>query len=146
MLEQLHNPDVAALLLRVPVGTFFAIRGWQKIFSYVKREGLKKTLTDDHYFAVSFFSWWIPLWEGLAGTLLVLGLCAPLMAAILGLICVMAILTDKLHEVKVTRAPETLCDWTCCLLFLSEVPMGLLLLVSILTGPGRYSLDYLLNI
>lgn len=141
MLDALHNPDLAGLFLRVPVGIFFGIRGAQKVLDHQRRAGLVRTLADDHYPAVTFCSWWIPAWEFLAGTFLALGLFTPIAAAVLGLVCLMAILTDKLHEVKVKRHPATFCDWTCCVLFLSEVPMGLLMTIAILVGPGRYSLD-----
>lgn len=133
MFDLLHNPELAGILMRVPVGLFFAIRGGQKVFSKDRHKALMRTIEADGYSHVAFWAWWIPVWELISGSLLVMGIGIEFNAAVLGLICLVALLTDKVEEVRVKRQPATKCDWLCCIIYCSEVPMGLILTALILS-------------
>lgn len=136
--------SLATLIMRVPLGLFFAVRGFQKLFLSNKREALLRTLTADKIPYPNFFKWWVPAWQLLAGSMLAVGAGTSISAAILGLIMLIALLTDKITEVHEKRNPQCCADWFCCITYLSETTWILIFVALMLIGPGVYSIDSLL--
>ena len=136
-MDNFHYPDIALLLARFALGYMFAASGFHKLFVRERHEKLVHTLTTDHIPIVWAMQWWIPLNEFAFGVLVILGIGTEFSAAVLGLISLVALIVDGLPRIKVW-GPLNKCDYLCCLLYLPETLLGILALIVIMSGPGRF--------
>lgn len=139
----LHTVDLALAVPRVAVGTFFAISGAHKLLVKERHAALVRTLQADRVPAVGFMQWWVPGWELAAGLCLTVGLGSVFAAGVLT--CIMCVACfcearEKVASYKPINAADRVDDY----LYLPEVLYLLLLAVTLLAGPGAYSLDHLL--
>jgi len=126
------------LLARVVAGVMFCVSGWNKVFTNAGRERMVHTLIDA---GIPFPVVSAPVLGGIewiAGGLLVLGLLSRPSALLLAGICAVAALTDG-----IARIPEGLSvpDWLSWFFYLSEVPLGVLLLWVAAVGSGRFAIE-----
>ena len=129
--------DAALWLNRVAVGAFFGISGFHKLFFPQRHMRLRETLIADRVPFVKFNEWFVPAVELLAGAALVLGFFSTVAALLLGAICLVALWVDGLPSLKKKYAPflDT-ADYCDCVLYLPETLYGIMLVVTILAGPG----------
>jgi len=140
----LDNPaDFALLLDRLAVGAFFAISGYHKVFNPARHAALVEILKLDNIPCVRFNQWFVPWVELGAGSLLVVGFMSSRAALLLGVICLVATCMDGPKRVKEYK-PLDAADWLDDILYLPEVLLGIMLVIVILCGPGRHSLDFLM--
>lgn len=132
--------DFGLLLARGSVGVFFAISGYHKLFNADRHAKLVETLTADHVPFVRFNAWFVPTVELIAGAALALGMLSTISALLLGAICLVATCVDGCKRVEEWK-PVDFADRVDDYLYLPEVLLGVLLLVTIMCGPGAYSLD-----
>jgi putative oxidoreductase len=138
----LNQADVASTLLRVSMGTFFAISGYNKLTNAGRHAGLVATLEADHVPDVKLMQWWVPGWELVAGSLLALGLFSAFAAAVLFILIGVACVAEgpkRVEEWKPINQGDRVADW----LYLQEVLYALILASTALAGPGPFSLDHL---
>ena len=133
------HTDVALLLNRVAVGTFFAISGAHKLFNKDRHQRLVETLKDAHVPVVGFNQWWVPGWEFFSGTMIFLGIFAPLFTIPLMVICYVACATEGKKVVESYHpidSADRLDDW----LYTPEALYMISLLIVLFAGPGAWSL------
>lgn len=143
LLAGLAAHDTGITIARVAVGAFFAISGYHKCFTPERHASLVQTLREDNIPLVRFNAWFVPCVELVGGTALALGLFSVLSALLLGAICLVATCADGLKRVRAYK-PVDAADFIDDILYLPEVLYGLMLIAVICSGPGAYSLDYLL--
>lgn len=137
-------PDLAALILRLGVGVFFAISGWNKLTCPVCHGYLQSNLQRSNLPSCGgLLVWWVAGWEFLAGVALALGLYTGAAAFILLIVCVVAFIVSHKRKIekknpvhKLDAATEYLCMFDVLLAWMAVAIMAI--------GPGRYSLDFLL--
>lgn len=137
----LGSPDVMLAVTRVSMGLFFAISGAHKLFNRERHAGLVKTLKEDKIPAVGFMQWWVPGWEFTAGLAMIVGLASVPAALVLSCIMCVACWSEakpKVDSYQPIDAADRLDDY----LYLPEVLYLVLLSVTIISGPGAYSLDH----
>ena len=144
LLQGLAAHDTGITINRVAVGVFFAISGFHKLFNHDRHTALVETLKRDHIPFVRFNAWFVPSVELYAGALLAIGLFSVLSALLLGAVCLVATCADGLRRVVEEFKPIDKADFVDDLLYLPEVLYGLMLVAVICSGPGVYSVDYLL--
>lgn len=134
------NADLALAVPRVAVGTFFAISGAHKLLVKERQWALVKTLMSNHVPLVGFNRLWVPSCELVAGAALAVGLFSATAAAVLTAIMLVACwceAREKVASYKPINAADRLDDY----LYLPEVLYLVLLAVTLLAGPGAYSMD-----
>lgn len=136
--------DIAALLLRLVVGVFFAISGWHKLFNRERHAALVATLQSDHVPWVSFNQWWVPSVELGAGVALAVGFLTPVAAMLLLVVCAVACWVDGLPNINSRHSPIDRADWLDDVLYLPETLYLVMLLALVCMGSGSLSLDHLL--
>jgi putative oxidoreductase len=132
-------PDVGLAANRVALGAFFAISGYHKLFNAKRHETVRETLERCGVPFVAFNCWFVPAVEFAGGIALLSGVLAPLAAAGLFVICLVATLTDGLDRVPAMR-PIDKADYLDDVLYLPEVLYLLGLLIVITSGPGGWTL------
>lgn len=138
--QGLNSPDVALAIVRVSVGGFFAISGYNKLFVPERHEALCDNLNKNHIPCMALMQWWVPGWEFAGGLMLAAGLVSAFAAAVLAFICVVAIVCEARDKVKAYH-PINRGDAVADYLYLPEVLYLILLGVTLLAGHGRYSID-----
>ena len=126
------------LLARVVAGVMFCVSGWNKVFTDAGRERMVHTLVDA---GIPFPVVSAPVLgaiEWVAGGLLVLGLLSRPSALLLAAICAVAALTDGIARIP---AGLSVPDWLSWFFYLSEVPLGVLLLWVVAVGSGRFAIE-----
>jgi len=126
------------LLARVVAGVMFCVSGWNKVFTDAGRERMVHTLVDA---GIPFPVFSAPVLGGIewiAGGLLVLGLLSRPSALLLAAICAVAALTDGVARIP---AGLDMLDWLSWFFYLSEVPLGVLLLWISAVGSGRFAIE-----
>jgi putative oxidoreductase len=126
------------LLARVVAGVMFCVSGWNKVFTDAGRERMVHTLIDA---GIPFPVVGAPVLGGIewiAGGLLVLGLLSRPSALLLAAICAVAALTDGIARIP---AGLSVPDWLSWFFYLSEVPLGVLLLWVVAVGSGRFAIE-----
>lgn len=136
--------NAALTVVRVGTGAFFACSGWNKLTNKERHAAMVKTFEEDHVPAIAFNQWWVPIWEFVAGSMLVVGLGAAFFAGVLAIICCVAAICEAPRRVAAYQPinPE---DKLADYLYLPEVLYLLLLAVNIIAGTGAWSLDALLR-
>jgi uncharacterized membrane protein YphA (DoxX/SURF4 family) len=132
--------DIAFLLNRIAVGTFFVFSGYHKLFNAERHRTLVDELKALHIHALRINQWWVPLVEFSAGAAVVIGLLAPLAALGLIFIIFVANATSGRQRIKsympIDRA-DRIADW----LYLPETLYAFMLLMVVSAGAGPYSVD-----
>lgn len=129
----------AILLVRILLGLFFAISGGYKLFVSSRTESMYQTLIEASIPFPRLMTYFVSSVEFVAGILLIVGFVTSLASAALLFDMVVAILTTKVSAMP--RGLSTL-DWLDNFLYLPEVLYVLLLMWLICSGPGRFSIDY----
>jgi uncharacterized membrane protein YphA (DoxX/SURF4 family) len=132
--------DVAFLLNRVAVGTFFLFSGYHKLFNAPRHRMFADELKALHVHALRINQWWVPLVEFSAGGAVVIGLFAPLAALGLIVIILVACATSGRQRIKSYKPideADRIDDW----LYLPETLYAFMLLLIVSAGAGPYSID-----
>lgn len=140
MYHILNGSDIGITLLRLGMGTFFAISGYHKLFNPIRHATVAQTMVDDHIPEPTLNSWLVPTAEFAGGMALLIGLFTSLAAAGLFIICCGATLTDGLKRIGGWK-PLDKADYLDDVLYLPEVLYALILLTLVLTGGGPWSID-----
>lgn len=135
--------ELALFLNRLAIGAFFAISGYHKLFLRSRHEGLVATLKEDGIPLVWLFQWLVPIIEFVGGIALILGLFSAFAAAGIFVIMLVALITDGSKRV-VEFAPVDKADALDDVLYLSETTYLIMALITILAGPGLWSLHSIL--
>lgn len=131
---------IGILIARVSVGTLFALSGGGKLFVPSRRDEMLRTLRDVGIPAPGMNAVLVSSVELLFGLLLVIGLLTPLCCLMLSGVMVGALVTSVLPRIK---APS-LASWLGSVLYLPEVLYLVILVWLFLSGPGWFSVDYLM--
>lgn len=143
ILAGLEQHDLALLINRAVVGTFFAISGYHKLFNKGRHEEFVATLKACGVPFIPVTQWFVPTVEFLGGLAAIVGLLSPLAALGMLAILVVAIFTDGLNRIPLWH-PINKADYVCDVLYLPESPYAVMLAILIAAGPGGISLDALL--
>ncbi|NED61792.1 DoxX family protein [Streptomyces sp. SID10244] len=126
------------LLARIVTGVMFCVSGWNKVFTDAGRERMVHTLVDAGIPFPVFSAPVLGAIEWIAGGLLVLGLLSRPSALLLAAICAVAALTDGIARIP---AGLSVPDWLSWFFYLSEVPLGVLLLWIAAVGSGQFAIE-----
>jgi uncharacterized membrane protein YphA (DoxX/SURF4 family) len=132
--------DVAHTLSRIAVGAFFMLSGYRKLFDAEHHNAIVNELKALGVPAVGFNQWWVPSVEFAAGGAVFIGLLAPLAAAGLFVIMLVAIITSGRQRIKLYKPidqADRIDDW----LYLPETLYSLMLIIVVAAGAGPYSVD-----
>lgn len=142
--EGFSLPDMAALVLRLGVGVFFAISGWNKLTCPVCHGYLSSNLQRSNLpHCGGLLVWWVAGWEFVAGLALAIGLFTGAASFVLFIVCVVAFLVS--HKRKIAKKnPVHKMDAATEYLCMFDVLLAWMLLATMALGPGSYSLDRLL--
>jgi putative oxidoreductase len=118
-----HGVEAFLLLIaRIVAGVMFCVSGWNKVFTDAGRERMVHTLVDA---GIPFPVFSAPV------------LSRP-SALLLAAICAVAALTDGIARIP---AGLSVPDWLSWFFYLSEVPLGVLLLWIAAVGSGRFAIE-----
>jgi putative oxidoreductase len=131
---------LGAFIARLAVGLLFFLSGRGKLFIPERLEQMRETLVGTGVPFANVNAIVVSTVEFVFGLLLILGWITPLACTMLGGVMIMAIATSAIKSIK---APSVL-GWLSEFLYLPEVLYLVILLWLFLSGPGRFSLDYLL--
>ena len=131
---------LGALIARLAVGLLFFLSGRGKLFVAERREQIRETLVAARIPFPGVNAIFVSSVEFVFGVLLILGALTPLACVLLGCVLIVAIATSAIKNIK---APPVL-DWLSEFLYLPEVLYLVILFWLFLSGPGWFSLDYLI--
>jgi putative oxidoreductase len=131
----------AILLVRILLGLFFAISGGYKLLVSSRTETMYQTLVEAGVPFPRFTTYFVSSVEVVGGLLLIVGFLTSLASAALLVDMVVATLTATLSTLPKGLAPL---DWLDNFLYLPEVLYIVLFVWLICSGPGRFSVDYVL--
>jgi putative oxidoreductase len=140
LLKGIGGADIAALLNRIAVGTFFMLSGYHKVFNAQRHREFIDELKTLGIPAVGINQWWVPAVEFSAGGAVVIGFLTPLAALGLLAIILVAMATSGRQRVKL-YAPIDRADRIDNWLYLPETLYVVMLILIISSGAGPYSLD-----
>jgi putative oxidoreductase len=129
----------AILLVRILLGLFFAISGGYKLFVGSRTELMYQTLVVAKVPFPRLTTYFVSSVEFVGGTLLIVGFLTSLASAALLADMAVAILTAKLSTMPKGLSPL---DWLDNFLYFPEVLYILFFVWLICSGPGRFSIDY----
>jgi putative oxidoreductase len=129
------------LLVRVALGLFFAISGGNKLFVASRTEAMYKTLVEAKIPLPRLMTYFVSSVELIGGLLLIVGLLSSLASLALLVDMLVAILTTTLPGMSKGASPL---NWLDDFLYLPEPLYILFFVLLIFTGPGRFSVDYLI--
>jgi putative oxidoreductase len=131
---------LGALIARLVAGLLFFLSGRSKLFVPERREQMRETFVAARIPFAGVNAFFVSTVEFVFGFLLILGLLTPLACAMLGCVMIVAIGTIAIKNIK---APPLL-GWLSEFLYLPEVLYLVILFWLFLSGPGWFSLDYLI--
>jgi putative oxidoreductase len=131
----------AILLVRVALGLFFAISGGNKLFVASRAQAMYETLVAAKVPLPRLMTYFVSTVEFIGGCLLLLGLLSSLASFALLVDMLVAILTAKLSAMPQGLSPL---NWLDDFLYLPEVLYVLFFVWLICSGPGKFSVDYLI--
>jgi putative oxidoreductase len=135
-----HYQWMGILIARLAVGTLFALSGSGKLFVASRRDEMLRTVREAGIPAPELNAVFVSLVEFLCGILLVMGLLTPLCCLLLSGDMVVAVGTSVLPRIKASSPA----DWLAAVLYLPEVLYLVILVWLLVSGPGWFSVDYLL--
>jgi putative oxidoreductase len=127
--------------VRVLIGIFFLVSGGTKLLVPAKFSVMEQTLAQSHIPFPHANAIFVSLVEFASGAGLLVGLLTPLCAAVLVVDMIVAIATNRIQSIQATGVLAWLDDF----LYLPEVLYVMILVWLIFSGPGRYSLDRLIE-
>jgi putative oxidoreductase len=130
---------LGALIARLAVGLTFFLSGRGKLFVPERREQMRETLVAAGVPFAGGNAIFVSSIEFVFGFLLILGVLTPLACVMLGGVMVMAIATSAIKNIKASPLP----GWLSEFLYLPEVLYLVILFWLFLSGPGWFSVDYL---
>ncbi len=133
-------PEYAQFMLRVGAGSFFAISGYHKLFNTERHATLVTTLKACSVPCIKAMQWFVPSVEFFGGAAVTVGFLAPLAAAGLIIICLVATCTDGLKRIKAWK-PIDRADYVDDIEYLPEVIYMLILALLIAGGPGAFAVS-----
>lgn len=138
-----NSPDVILSLNRIVLGVAFSITGYHKCCSPERHAVFVKTVQEcvPNLPGLPGSAWFICSVELLGGLALVVGLLSPLAALGLLVVTTVAVCTNAVKRIP-SQEPEDKADWVFYFLYLPEVLWTVMLLVVIVGGPGKLSLDH----
>ena len=142
LLGNANLEQCAILLVRVALGLFFAISGGNKLFVASRTQAMYETLVAAKVPLPRLMTWFVSTVEFAGGCLLILGLLSSLVSLALLLDMLVAIFTTNLSAVPKRLSPL---NWLDDVLYLPEVLYALLFVWLICSGPGKFSVDYLIG-
>ncbi len=127
------------LLARVSMGLFFAISGWNKLFTVAHWKGLLAGMIATGLPFPKFMALFLAWFEFVGGSLLTVGFMSSFFSFGLAFAMIVAIITVEIPFV----IPPGLgpLDWLDWFLYLPQVLYVLIFLWLIIKGPGPYSAD-----
>jgi putative oxidoreductase len=127
------------LLARVSMGLFFAISGWNKLFTVAHWKGLLAGMVATGLPFPKFLSLFLASVEFYGGSLLTIGFMSTFWSIALAFAMIVAIVTVEIPFV----IPPGLgpLDWLDWFLYLPQVLYVIIFLWLIIKGPGPYSVD-----
>ena len=131
----------AILMVRVSLGVFFAISGANKLFVAGNTQTMYETLVKAKVPFPRLMTYFVSGVEFVSGSLLTVGLLSSLASVALLADMLVAILTSRLSALPKGLTPL---NWLDDFLYLPEVLYVLFFIWLISSGPGRFSVDYLL--
>jgi putative oxidoreductase len=131
---------LGAFIARLAVGLLFFLSGRGKLFVPERLEQMRETLVAAGIPFANVNAILVSAVEFVFGLLLILGSITPLACIMLGGVMIVAIAMSAIRSIK---APPVL-GWLSELLYLPEVLCLVILFWLFLSGPGWFSLDYLL--
>jgi putative oxidoreductase len=126
---------------RILVGIFFCISGATKLLVPAQFGVMERTLAQSRIPFPHANAVFVSLVEFACGTGLALGLLTPLCALALAIDMVVAIATNRIQGIEANGVVAWLDDF----LYLPEVLYVIILVWLIFSGPGRYSIDSLIE-
>lgn len=128
-----------ALLARVSMGLFFAISGWNKLFTVAHWKGLLAGMIATGLPFPKLMALFLAWFEFIGGSLLTIGFMSTFFSIGLAFAMIVAIVTVEIPFV----IPPGLgpLDWLDWFLYLPQVLYVLIFLWLIVKGPGPYSID-----
>lgn len=131
----------AILLVRVALGLFFAVSGGNKLFVASRRQAMYETLVAAKVPSARLMTYLVSAVELVGGCLLILGLLSSLVSLTLLADMVVAIFTTSLSAMP--KGLSAL-NWLDGFLYLPEALYALFFVWLICSGPGKFSVDYLI--
>src|SRR4029453_3462331 len=131
---------LGAVIARLAVGLLFFLSGRGKLFVPERLEQMRETLVAAGIPFANVNAILVSAVEFVFGLLLILGSITPLACIMLGGVMIVAIAMSAIRSIK---APPVI-GWLSELLFLPEVLCLVILFWLFLSGPGWFSVDYLL--
>lgn len=128
-------------LVRVAMGVFFCISGGTKLFDSAAHKSMVQTMVDSKIPFPEFQAVFVALVEFTFGGFLALGFVTSLGAIMLTCVMVVAILTNSLQSIQA----ESTLSWLDSFLYLPEVLYVLILGGLVFSGPGKPSVDSVIN-
>jgi len=128
-----------ALLARVSMGLFFAISGWNKLFTVAHWKGLLAGMIATGLPFPKLMALFLAWFEFIGGSLLTVGFMSTFFSIGLAFAMIVAIITVEIPFV----IPPGLgpLDWLDWFLYLPQVLYVLIFLWLVIKGPGPYSVD-----
>ena len=128
------------VIARVSLGLFFAISGYNKLFTDKSRENLLHTLNEAGFPYPEITGYVLATVEFVGGSMLALGLLSAFCSIALAIAMMVAIITVEIHTI-----PKGLSflNWLDYFLFLPQVMYVIMFGWLIISGPSRYSMDRL---
>lgn len=127
-------------MARLVVGLLFFLSGSGKLFVTERREQMRQTLATAQIPFPEFNAVFVSTVEFVFGSLLILGALTPIACVMLGSVMIVAIATTAIRNIKAL----SLLGWLSEVLYLPEVIYLVILLWLFLSGPGWFSIDYLM--
>jgi putative oxidoreductase len=131
----------AILVVRILLGLFFAISGGYKLFVSSRFDTMYQTLVGAKVPFPRLMTFFVSSVELVCGVLLIVGFLTSLASAALIIDMAVAILTTKLSTIP---AGLSFLDRLDDFLYLPEALYVLLFVWLICSGPGRFSIDYVI--
>jgi putative oxidoreductase len=131
---------IGILIARVSVGTLFALSGSGKLFVPSRRDEMVRTLRAAGVPAPRVNAVLVASVEFLFGSLLIVGFITPVCCLMLSGVMVVALATTVLPRVEAV----SLASWLSSALYLPEVLYLVILVWLFVSGPGWFSLDYVI--
>jgi putative oxidoreductase len=130
--NSLHQWEwIGVLLARLSVGLLFALSGGGKLFVPVRREQMRKTLSDAGIPVAAISTVVVSSVEFVFGVLLVIGFLTPLCCVMLSGVMIGALLTTILPGIKA----KSIIAWLGEFLYLPEVLYLVILVWLLFSGP-----------
>ena len=131
---------IGVSIARLSVGTLFALSGSGKLFVPSRRDEMLRKLRDAGIPAPRVNAVLVSCVEFLFGILLVIGFLTPLCCLMLSGVMVVALGTSILPRIEAS----SLAGWLGSVLYLPEVLYLVILVWLFLSGPGWFSVDYVM--